>query len=99
MRHKRLCLTVLTTVLVACVCAWAPACSKKPGSPKEEIASSPELIELTKQVRRYAFEKRKVPQNVEELVTAGYIQAVPKSPAGKKYAIDTKRVQAILVDQ
>lgn len=96
MRRKRLYFELSAIVLAACV--WIPACSRKSDA-AQNATNSPELAELTKQVRRYSFEKRKLPQNVEDLVTAGYIKSVPLAPTGKKYAIDADRAQVILVDQ
>ena len=97
MRHKRVYFKVSAIVLAACV--WIPACSKEGDTAKVNTPNRPELAELTRQVRRYSIEKRKLPQSVGDLVTAGYIQSVPPAPTGKKYAIDADRAQAILVDQ
>lgn len=98
MSRKQLYFYVSAIALSACL--WISACSKK-GDNSEAIPSSnsPELLELTKQVRRYSLEKRKLPQSVEDLVAAGYIQSVPPAPTGKKYAIDKDQAQAILVDK
>jgi len=96
MRRKPLYFKISAIFLAACV--WIPACSKK-GDAGQASSNSPELVELTKQVRRYSLEKRKLPQSMEDLVSAGYIRSVPPAPTGKKYAIDADRAQAVLVDQ
>lgn len=96
--RKRFRFKIVVSTLAACMCILLPACGKKGESLQAEASSSPELIELTKQIRRYSFEKRKLPQSMEDLVSAGYIKSVPPAPAGKKYAIDSDRVQAILVN-
>jgi hypothetical protein len=57
------------------------------------------LREETRFVRRYAFEKRQVPKAVEDLVTAGYLKAVPPPPAGMKYAIDEQKAVVVLVKE
>jgi competence protein ComGC len=93
MRLKISCL-----VLVCCLCLFIAGCGKKAES-EGGAQSSPEVAELTKQVRRYSFEKRKMPESLDELVVAGYIKAVPPAPTGKKYAVDTKRAEVILVDK
>ena len=98
MRRNRLCFNISAVALAASLCVGVSACSKKTDT-APAVSISPELTELTKQVRRYSIEKRKLPQNVEELVTVGYIKSVPPAPTGKKYAIDTDRAQVILVDQ
>jgi hypothetical protein len=92
---------MVATVLVLCLGMLTPfvGCGKNAGSTPSAGASTPEVAELTKQVRRYAFEKRQLPKAVEDLVTAGYIKAVPPAPAGKKYAISPDRAEVILVNQ
>ena len=92
------CFRIRALVLAFCLVALISACSKTPSSASAE-ATSPELVELTKQVRRYAFEKRKLPENLEDLVSAGYVRSIPPAPAGKKYSIEAKRAEVILVDQ
>lgn len=57
------------------------------------------LSALTQAVRKFAFEKRQAPATVEELATAGYVQAVPPAPAGKKFVIDKNRMVVELVNQ
>jgi hypothetical protein len=56
------------------------------------------LNELTQVVRRYSAEQRRAPKNVEELVTGGYLTAIPAAPAGKKFAIN-KNLQVYLANQ
>jgi len=99
MKRKPPCFKFLAVGLAVCLCLWIPACGKKGDTAQADTSTSPEITELTKEVRRYSFEKRKLPQKVEDLVAAGYIQSIPPAPAGKKYAIDTKRVEVILVNQ
>jgi hypothetical protein len=57
------------------------------------------LSALTQAVRKFAFEKRQVPANLEELATAGYVQRLPQPPAGKKFVIDKKRMVVELTNQ
>ena len=54
------------------------------------------LAGLTQAVRKYGFEKQRMPKNLEELVAAGYLSALPTAPAGKKFTIDEKKVQVVL---
>jgi competence protein ComGC len=90
-------LKLLSLMLVSCLCLVVAGCGKKAES--AAVKSSPEVAELTQQLRRYSFEKRKLPENLDELVVAGYIKAVPPAPAGKKFAVDAKRAEVILVDK
>ena len=97
--RKPFCIKASAIALAACLSVLGSACDKKAGGTQADVSNSRELAELTKQVRRYSFEKRKLPQTVEDLVTAGYVQSVPTAPTGKKYAIDADRAQVILVDR
>lgn len=92
MRLRHACL-----VLSCSLCLIITGCGKKPESTTAQ--SSPELTELTGQVRRYSFEKRKLPANLGELVAAGYIKNVPPAPAGKAFAIDAERAEVVLVNK
>lgn len=90
-----MCRKVSSLLLVGCI--LIASCGKKAESGAAQ--GSPETAELTQQLRRYSFEKRKLPENLDELVAAGYLKAVPPAPTGKKYAVDTKRAEVILVNQ
>lgn len=57
------------------------------------------LSALTQAVRKFTFERRQPPTSLEELATAGYVQAVPPAPAGKKFVIDKKRMVVELANQ
>jgi hypothetical protein len=57
------------------------------------------LAQLTQAVRRYGAEKQKVPASLNEVLGAGYVQGTPQAPAGKKFAIDPKRLEVMLVNQ
>ncbi len=56
------------------------------------------LNELTQAVRKYAVEQRRAPLALDELVTNGYLAAIPSAPAGKKFAIN-KNLQVYLANQ
>ena len=57
------------------------------------------LSALTQAVRKFTFERRQPPASLQELATAGYVQAVPPAPAGKKFVIDKKRMVVELANQ
>ena len=59
-----------------------------------EIAAA--LSTLTQAVRKYSAEKQRVPQNLGEVVSAGYVPSMPSPPTGKKFAINRK-LEVILV--
>ena len=54
---------------------------------------------LTQALREYSAEKQRVPPSFSDVVAAGYMQAMPSPPPGKKFSINPKRVEVILVNQ
>jgi competence protein ComGC len=64
-----------------------------------EAALSAALMELTQALRRYSFEHQRVPKTIGEVVAAGYLKNMPQAPPGKKFAIEAKKVQVVLVNQ
>jgi len=93
------------------VSATAPAQDAKPApgaeqtaaavapSDASEAALNAALMELTQAVRKYSFEHQRVPKTVGEVVAAGYVKNMPQAPPGKKFEIDAKTVQVVLVNQ
>ena len=57
------------------------------------------LGELTQAVRKYAVENRRVPASLNEVISAGYVKAMPAAPAGKKFVLNPKRMEVVLVNQ
>jgi hypothetical protein len=64
-----------------------------------ETDSSAVLAQLTGLVRRYAMERRKAPQSLDEIVTAGYLSGLPPAPSGKKFVINPKTLQVSLASK
>jgi hypothetical protein len=64
-----------------------------------EAALNGALAELTQALRKYSFEHQRLPKTVGEVVAAGYLKTMPQAPPGKKFAIDAKSVQIVLVNQ
>ncbi len=79
------------------------ACGPANGPTTAEIATSPELsaalTELTHAVRRYAAEKQKVPESLEEVAKAGYVKQLPEAPPGQRFVITPKRLEVVLQAQ
>ena len=67
------------------------------GASDAELAAA--LGELTQALRKYSFEHRRVPKTFSEVVAAGYVKNMPQAPPGKKFEIDPKTVQVVLVKQ
>jgi hypothetical protein len=90
---------------IACGCGKqgdsrsSPGAVAKSGAEAESPGTQAAIDDLTKVLRRYSFEKRKVPQSLSEIVNAGYLQSIPEAPPGKKFAIDQKTVQVVLQKQ
>jgi hypothetical protein len=57
------------------------------------------LAELTQALRKYSFERQRLPKSFSEVVSAGYVKDMPSAPQGKKFAIEPKTVQVVLVKQ
>ena len=64
-----------------------------------ESALNAALGELTQALRKYSFERQRVPKTINELVAAGYLKNMPLAPQGRKFEIDPKTVQVVLVNQ
>lgn len=75
------------------VSSAAPAGETAPDPGGADLA--PVLAELTQQVRKFSFEQKRAPASLNELVTAGYLSAVPQAPDGKAFAIDPKTMQVV----
>jgi hypothetical protein len=78
-----------------------PTLAAKPNVPPVTVAPAgpdpaPMLAQLTQVLRRFSAEQRQVPKSLNELVAAGYLTALPAAPAGKKFAIEPKRLEVVL---
>ena len=54
---------------------------------------------LTQAVRKFSAERRRVPENLDEVIRAGYIQNIPDPPAGKKFVLNPKRLEVTLANK
>jgi hypothetical protein len=61
--------------------------------------AAPDLSLLTQALHIYVFQHKSMPKTVAELVAAGNIKNLPALPPGKKFEIDPKTTQVILVNQ
>ena len=73
--------------------AAAPSGKAAPPNPEKDLA------ELTMAVKAYYLAEGKRPTSLEDLVKARCIYNLPTPPPGRKYAIDGKRLEAVLVNQ
>ncbi|SRR6266536_2329295 len=67
------------------------------GASDAELAAA--LGELTQALRKYSFEQRRLPKSLSEVIAGGYVKSMPQAPPGRKFAIDEKSVQVVLVKQ
>ncbi len=91
----RVLMLVLLLLLVGCGKSSPPSSS---AGAADQAQTDLALNELTQAVRKYAVEQRRVPKALDELVTNGYLTAIPSAPAGKKFVID-KNLQVYLANQ
>jgi len=75
----------------------APADTQSSSAPSNDAQVAALLGELTQTVRRYAAERRQAPKDLQELVTAGYLPALPQAPPGKRFAVN-KNLQVYLAN-
>ena len=75
----------------------APATPTVPDGPAiAEADVSAILEEMTQALRKFSFEKKRLPGSIDELVTAGYLGAKPTAPGGKRFTIDPKESRVVL---
>ena len=75
------------------------AAPSAPGVQPGEADMDAVLRNLTQAVRKYSVERKQVPKTFSEVVAAGYVQHLPTAPPGKKFEIDPKTRQVVLVKQ
>src|SRR4051812_37437276 len=74
----------------------------KPGPPGLNAAAGTTeatLHQLTYLLRKYSAANQHAPASLNEVVSDDYLASLPAPPAGKKYGLDPKRLEAILVAQ
>jgi hypothetical protein len=54
---------------------------------------------LTLALHRYFESRNQMPQNFQQLVAAKFIDKIPTLPPGKKFAIDRRHLQVVVVNQ
>ncbi len=91
----RVLIAFLVALLVGCGKSTPPSTST---GAADQTQTDLALNELTQAVRKYAAEQRRAPGTLDELVTKGYLAAIPSAPPGKKFAIN-KNLQVYLVNQ
>ena len=75
-----------------------PIQDRLPNAPEDAALRNPVHHELTTAVHLYLMDHRKMPADFQTLVREKYVKAMPQAPAGKRYALDRKRLQVVLVD-
>ena len=68
-------------------------------APLPYTATTPEqaVAELNKGLELWTFQRNQPPKDLNELVTAGFLQRLPTPPAGKKFAFDPVKMRVQLV--
>ncbi|MEK6536624.1 MAG: hypothetical protein AABZ63_03990 [Actinomycetota bacterium] len=68
-------------------------------APLPSTATTPEeaVAELNRALELWTFKRGQPPKDLNELVTAGYLQRLPTPPAGKKFAFDPVKMRVQLV--
>ena len=71
-----------------------------PAAQPASAANDPAAVlgPLTQSLRKYCVEHRTVPGTFEEFAVAAGVR-IPPAPPGKKFAIEPKRLEVIIVDR
>ena len=81
-------------------------CKRKPSNPPPVLpvpapsaTVTPEqaVAEINRSLELWTFQRNQPPKDLNELVTAGYLQRLPSPPAGKKFAFDPVKMRVQLV--
>lgn len=73
--------------------AALPETSPPMAAPAPAAENSLDLQAINQALKAYARDKKRVPPNLDELVTAGYLLKAPQPPFGKRFAIDPKKIE------
>lgn len=69
-----------------------------PTAPNDSSLRFPIQKELTGAIHLYLMDHQKMPADFDALVKGKYIKAMPKPPAGKRFAVDRNRMQVVILD-
>ena len=75
-----------------------PILDRLPAAPDDSSLKNPVHKELTSAVHLYNMDNRRMPQDFNTLVKEKYIKAMPQPPPGKRFALDRRRMQVVIVD-
>lgn len=78
--------------------APAPAPDFLPTAPPDASLRLPVQQELTGAIHLYQMDHQKLPADFATLVREKYLPALPKPPAGKRFALDRNRLQVVIMD-
>lgn len=70
-----------------------------PTAPPDSSKTSPVDQKLTEALHHYLEANGKLPPDFNALVAARIIKQVPTPPAGKRYAVDRRNLQVVLLNQ
>ena len=70
-----------------------------PTAPPDSSKSNPVDQKLTEALHHYLEANGKLPPDFNALVTARIIKQMPTPPAGKRYAVDRRNLQVVLLNQ
>ena len=97
-------LSTLTAVML--VLSFATGCKRKKvvepsalPAAAPSTATTPEgaVAEVNRSLELWTFQRNAPPKDLNELVTAGYLQRLPSLPAGMKFAFDPVKMRVQVV--
>jgi hypothetical protein len=60
---------------------------------------TPTAIKITEAMQRFLERNNRLPKDFNELVSSKFLPSMPAAPTGKKYVLDRKTLQVVIVDQ
>lgn len=70
-----------------------------PTAPPDSSKTNPVDQKLTEALHHYLEANGKLPPDFNALVTAKILKQMPTAPAGKRYAVDRRNLQVVLLSQ
>jgi hypothetical protein len=69
------------------------------GAQLTEVNVDAELERLTQALRKFSFERKRVPKSFAEVTAAGYVSDMPQAPPGKAFSINAASMRVVLVNK
>ncbi|MFA6545321.1 MAG: hypothetical protein WCS99_12965 [Limisphaerales bacterium] len=83
--------------------AWKPIGDRlddrMPTAPPNSSKTNPINLPMTEAMHRYMEANGKLPQDFQVLVKTRFLPKLPEPPQGKRFAVDRRHLQVVILDQ